>query len=102
MGLDSQMKDLVNKNLDTSISVFNEIKSSKDVLKKYTENFGVIENAYEFIHGHMIGQIEGEAFAMVRTTLGKSLTDEEREDLVKIVKSKRPLILDLIERLKNA
>ena len=102
MGLDSQTKDIVNKNLNTSISIFNEIKSSKDVLKKYAENYGNKENHYEFIHGHMIGQIEGEAFSMVRTSLGRPLTDEERDDLAEIVKSKRPLISDLIERLKNA
>lgn len=100
MGLDDGVKHLVETNLETSIDVFREIKSSEDALNRYTDNFKNVQNNYDFIHGHMMGQLEGESFATVRTHLGRPLTDEESTDLAAIVKSKRNKVSELIEQLK--
>lgn len=102
MALDPKIRSIVNQNLDTSISIYNEIKSSKDALTKFTIQFGKVENNFDFIHGYIMGDLQGSSFGTARTMLSRPLTKEEQEELVSLIQSKRVNVSDLIIRLRNA
>jgi len=99
--LDSEIKQTIEKNLDVAVEVYKEFKASKKSLDKFTEQFGDVENSYDFINGYFMGDLQGIAFSTTRLLLGREMNEQERKDLVKIVKSKSSEVKNIIEKIKT-
>lgn len=97
--MDSETKQTIEKNLDIAVELYKEFKSSKKSLDRFTEQFGDAENSYDFINGYFMGELKGIAFSTTRLLLGREMNEQERNDLVKIVKSKSSAVKNIIERI---
>jgi hypothetical protein len=94
------MKQTIEKNLDVAVEVYKEFKVTKKNLDKFTEQFGDLENSYNFIYGYFMGELQGIAFSTTRLLLGREMNEPEQNDLVKIVKSKTSAVKNIIGRIK--
>lgn len=99
--LNTELKQIINESLDTSVELYGEIKSTKKGLEKFVTQFGNVENSYDFMHGYFMGDLQGLAFGTIRIALGREMNDEEREDLAEIIKSKRIKVQNIVNRIKN-
>lgn len=103
MGLDEELRKVINQNLNTSIDVYEEVSGNREKLQSWISQYAgtEIKDEYSFIHGHILGDLQGQAHATARTSLGKPLTDEERHDLVKICESKRSRVSEVVDAMKR-
>jgi hypothetical protein len=101
MTLKIEFKRIIDESLDTSVEIHGEIKSTKKGLEKWVTQFGNVENPYDFMHGYFMGDLQGLAFGTVRVVLGREMTEEEREDLAEIIKSKRIKVQNIVNRIKK-
>ncbi len=101
MTLKIELKRIIDESLDTSVELYGEIKSTKKGLEKFVTQFGNVENPYDFMHGYFMGDLQGLAFGTVRVVLGREMTDDEREDLAEIIKSKRIKVQNIVNRIKK-
>ena len=51
--------------------------------------------------GILWGDLQGLAFGTVRIVLGREMTEDEREDLAEIIKSKRIKVQNIVNRIKK-
>jgi len=102
MVIERQLRERAEKHLDIAIGIYEDLKASKVKLNEFSTQFGSVENPYDFMHGYIMGDLQGIAFTTVRTLLNRPLRDDEQKDLVVLTKSKRHRVSDLIERLKLA
>ena len=101
MTLKIELKRIIDESLDTSVEIHGEIKSTKKGLEKLVTQFGNVENPYDFMHGYFMGDLQGLTFGTVRVVLGREMTEEEREDLAEIIKSKRIKVQNIVNRIKK-
>ncbi|WP_048115525.1 hypothetical protein [Nitrosopumilus adriaticus] len=99
--MDSELKQSIEKALNTSIQAYNEIKPSEKAVKKFVRQFGNVENPYNFIHGYFMGDLQGIAFATAHCQLGRNMDDKEREDVAKIIKSKAVIVEEIIKEIRD-
>lgn len=100
MTLNAELKQIIEKSLDTSVELYNEIRSSKKGLEKFVMQFGNVENPYDFMHGYFMGDLQGLAFGTIRIVLGREMNEEERNELAEIIKSKRIKVENIVNRIK--
>jgi len=100
MTLNIELKQIIENSLDTSVELYNEIRSSKKGLKKFVMQFGNVENPYDFMHGYFMGDLQGLAFGTIRIALGREMNEEERNELAEIIKSKRIHVENIVNRIK--
>ncbi|MEK6867091.1 MAG: hypothetical protein AABZ42_04660 [Thermoproteota archaeon] len=96
-----ELKRIIDESLDTSVELYGEIKSTKKGLEKFVTQFGNVENPYDFMHGYFMGDLQGLAFGTIRVVLGREMTEDEREDLAEIIKSKRIKVQNIVNRIKK-
>lgn len=101
MTLKIELKRIIDESLDTSVELYGEIKSTKKGLEKFVTQFGNVENPYDFMHGYFMGDLQGLAFGTIRVVLGREMTEDEREDLAEIIKSKRIKVQNIVNRIKK-
>lgn len=101
MTLKIELKRIIDESLDTSVELYGEIKSTKKGLEKFVTQFGNVENPYDFMHGYFMGDLQGLAFGTIRVILGREMTEDEREDLAEIIKSKRIKVQNIVNRIKK-
>jgi len=101
MTLKIELKRIIDESLDTSVELYGEIKSTKKGLEKFVTQFGNVENPYDFMHGYFMGDLQGLAFGTIRVVLGREMTEDEREDLAEIIKSKRIKVQNIVNRIKR-
>jgi len=103
MSLDENIRKIINKNLNTTISIYEEVSGNPKRLQRWISQYAgtEIENEYAFIHGHILGDLHGQAHATARTLLGRALTSDERNDLVNITNSKRNMVNELVDAMKR-
>ena len=100
MTLNAELKQIIEKSLDTSVELYNEIRSSKKGLEKFVMQFGNVENPYDFMHDYFMGDLQGLAFGTIRIALGREMNEEERNELAEIIKSKRIKVENIVNRIK--
>lgn len=100
MTLNAELKQIIEKSLDTSVELYNELRSSKKGLEKFVMQFGSVENPYDFMHGYFMGDLQGLAFGTIRIALGREMNEEERKELAEIIKSKRIKVQNIINKIK--
>lgn len=101
MTLKIELERIIDESLDTSVELYGEIKSTKKGLEKFVTQFGNVENPYDFMHWYFMGDLQGLAFGTVRVVLGREMTEEERDDLAEIIKSKRIKVQNIVNRIKK-
>jgi hypothetical protein len=101
MPLDKSLKNLIDKNLNTVLGVYEDLKGSKESLQKFTSQFLDVTNDIDFLYGFIEGELSGSAFSTARTILQRQLTPDEQQDLIDLIKSKRQMVGDLITRVKS-
>ena len=55
MTLKIELKRIIDESLDTSVELYDEIKSTKKRLEKFVTQFGNVENPYDFMHDILWG-----------------------------------------------
>ena len=101
MALNPELKDLLQKNLDTALGVYQDVKGTKDSLTEFLQRWEVEGDPYNFMQGFMIGDLQGSAVNTARTILGRALTKDERSDIISMIDEAKFKVKDLITRLKN-
>ena len=99
--MNTELKQIIENNLDTAVKLYDEIRLSKKGLEKFVTQFGNVENPYDFMHGYFMGDLQGLAFGTIRTALGREMDEKEREELAEIIKSKRIKVQNIVDRIKN-
>jgi len=89
------------QNLENSFSIYEDASANSERLERFKETWEC-EDPIEFLHGWMVGEISGEAFAYLRTRKGKKLSAKESERLANIIKSYKLRVKDIISRMKQA
>lgn len=100
--MNEELKKIIGDALDSSIKVYSEIKPTEKNLKKFTMQFGNVENPYDFIQGYFMGELQGIAIAIARYTLGRDMVEEERIQIAIIIKSKTSKVQSIVKRIENS
>lgn len=103
MTLDENIIKTINQNLNTTIGIYEEVGGNPDKLQKWISQYAgtAIEDQYAFVHGHILGDLQGQAHATARTLLGRALNDEEIMDLVDITRAKRNMVSEVVDAMKR-
>ncbi|MCV0401320.1 MAG: hypothetical protein K5777_05015 [Nitrosopumilus sp.] len=97
-----EFRKTIDDTLDLSIKAYSGIKLTENNLKKFTMQFGDIENPQDFIQGYFMGELQGIAFATARCVLGRDMVEEERIQIANIIKSKISKVQNIIKDIKNS
>ena len=103
MSLLPGIRELVIQNMNNTVSVFTEISTNEQKLKKFVDKWGYDgDDIYGFLHGYLAGSISETAHLTARLTLNRSLSDEEITELYEFINEKMIEVREIISKLRNA
>jgi len=100
--LSPEVRKFVSEAIDTQMSIFKEISGRKGGFDKMVEMFGYEgDDPIDFLHGYLAGSISETAFLSARLTIGKALTDDERNEVHALAKEQNISIKEIITIIRN-
>ena len=67
MGLDLSIKTTIEQNVESQLIAFESTSGNKDGLNRFLQQWGGEDSPYEFLHGFILGMIQGAIFSTART-----------------------------------
>jgi len=103
MSLLPGLRDLITKNVDNTIVVFNEISANEERINKFIDKWGYDgDDVVGFVHGFLVGSITETVHLTARLTLNRPLSDEERAEIAELINERTVEIAEIVTRLRNA
>ena len=91
-----EVLELIKKNIDTWLEVSAEILPN---LENFKQRWNC-DDEHDFLHGMLIGQLQGDARTLFRMKLNRMPTDDENKEIQKIYDDANIKVKEIVSRIR--